>query len=584
MEKQRLHVLIVDDREEDLLLLQRQLSRISRFELTIDVVTSAERGLAEMLTRRHDLYLVDYYLGADSGVELLEEAKRHGIRTPIIILTGLDSPHTDDEAMQAGAADYLVKGRFDVDLLERTIRHACERAKIMTELYEQEERITHSRKRLLSILDQLSLGTLMVSETGSIDFINAAGEAMLGESRGDLLGRPWQSTLGLTDNDRQQIKRVMQSPVASREKHRCHLATRVHPYLWVDLDVKDDPRDSQQKILYLYDVSDLHHLTTLLDERLRFHDLIVKSPPMLAVVEQIRQVALVDSTVLIEGETGTGKELVARAIHSSGSRANGPFIAMNCAGLSESLLESQLFGHKRGAFTGAVNDYRGVFEAANGGTLLIDEIGDIPAHVQTRLLRVLQEKEIVRLGESVPRKINVRIVAATHRDLASEVQASRFREDLLYRIRVARITIPPLRARATDIPLLAEAFLSEFRTTLSKPVTGIDPLAMAVLCSYRWPGNVRELKAAIEFALIRAHPPTIRRADLPPELAGETVSVSAKSNFGVTEDIHPRASLEIIESALHQTKGNRSKAAKLLGMSRATFYRRLSALRAVSSS
>ena len=183
------------------------------------------------------------------------------------------------------------------------------------------------------------------------------------------------------------------------------------------MDVKDDPRDARGKIFFFYDVTEVHDLRRLLDERAQFHDLLGKSKAMQLVYQQIRDVARVDSTVLIEGETGTGKELVARAIHSSSHRKNKPFIAVNCAGLTESLLSSQLFGHKRGAFTGAIEDHQGLLEAANGGTLLLDEIGDIPLTVQNQLLRVLQEREITRLGESRPRKIDVRVLAATHRSL-----------------------------------------------------------------------------------------------------------------------------------------------------------------------
>ena len=228
------------------------------------------------------------------------------------------------------------------------------------------------------------------------------------------------------------------------------------------MDVKDDPRDARGKIFFLYDVTEVHDLRRLLDERAQFHDLLGKSKAMQLVYQQIRDVARVDSTVLIEGETGTGKELVARAIHSSSHRKDKPFVAVNCAGLTESLLSSQLFGHKRGAFTGAIEDHQGLFEAANGGTLLLDEIGDIPMTVQNQLLRVLQEREIVRLGESRPRKIDVRVLAATHRSLSDEAAKGNFRSDLFYRIRVARISLPPLRDRREDIPLLAASFLAQF--------------------------------------------------------------------------------------------------------------------------
>jgi DNA-binding NtrC family response regulator len=314
-------------------------------------------------------------------------------------------------------------------------------------------------------------------------------------------------------------------------------------------------------------------LRRLLDERAQFHDLLGKSKAMQLVYQQIRDVARVDSTVLIEGETGTGKELVAQAIHSSSHRKDKPFVAVNCAGLTESLLASQLFGHKRGAFTGAIEDHQGLFEAASGGTLLLDEIGDIPMTVQNQLLRVLQEREIVRLGESRPKKIDVRVLAATHRNLSEEAAKGTFRSDLFYRVRVARISLPPLRARREDIPLLAASFLAQFSAASGKRVTELSHDALGLLGDYHWPGNVRELRSAIEFGVIRCAGAVIQPEDLPPEIIqpadfervipGDPL-VDEKARF-----------LQALESS----RGNRALAARLLGISRATLYRRLADLK-----
>jgi DNA-binding NtrC family response regulator len=273
---------------------------------------------------------------------------------------------------------------------------------------------------------------------------------------------------------------------------------------------------------------------------------------------------------LIEGETGTGKELVARAIHFSSQRKEKPFVAVNCAGLTESLLSSQLFGHKRGAFTGAIEDHRGLFEAANGGTLLLDEIGDIPMPVQNQLLRVLQEREIVRLGETLPRKVDVRIIAATHRNLSAEAAAGRFRSDLFYRIRVARITLPPLRRRREDIPLLAASFLGQFSAGSGKRVTEISQEALQALIDYDWPGNVRELKSAIEFTLIHCAGAVIQTEDLPPEIFPPAEAIAGDP----LQDERSR-----FVQALDRSRGNRALAARLLGISRATLYRRLADLK-----
>jgi DNA-binding NtrC family response regulator len=292
---------------------------------------------------------------------------------------------------------------------------------------------------------------------------------------------------------------------------------------------------------------------------------------MQIVYQQVQDLAQVDTTLLIEGETGTGKELVARAIHYASPRKQRPFVAINCAGLTESLLSSQLFGHKRGAFTGAVTDHIGFFEAAEGGTLFLDEIGDMPLSLQTSLLRVLQEREIVRLGESKPRKIDVRVIAATNRNLKEEVAAGRFRQDLLYRIRAMWIQLPPLRERREDIPALAAWFLGQFRTANERSVEDLSQGTMESLMKHDWPGNVRELKSAIESAILRCKGPIIQPGDLPLEIGGSIPSQAPLG--GLIQDERQR-----ILDALDRAGGNRRQAAKLLGVARSTLYRKLEEL------
>ncbi len=287
--------------------------------------------------------------------------------------------------------------------------------------------VEKSRNDLGSILNELRIGTAMTDEKGRVVFLNAAAQQLFARPDTDMLDMPWKELFGLDPEDTVQLQALIQKPPKERAKIPVHLDRTDGRRVWLEVDVKDDPRDARGKIFFFYDVTEVHDLRRLLDERAQFHDLLGKSKAMQLVYQQIRDVARVDSTVLIEGETGTGKELVARAIHSSSHRKDKPFVAVNCAGLTESLLSSQLFGHKRGAFTGAIEDHQGLFEAANGGTLLLDEIGDIPITVQNQLLRVLQEREITRLGESRPRKIDVRMLAATHRNLSEEAAKGRFR-------------------------------------------------------------------------------------------------------------------------------------------------------------
>lgn len=338
---------------------------------------------------------------------------------------------------------------------------------------------------------------------------------------------------------------------------------------WFEVEVKEDPENLRRKILFLYDVTEVYGLRKLLKGKAGFQDMTGKSSVMGKVFTQIRNIADVYWTVLIEGETGTGKELVARAIHSLGNRKDKPFIALNCAGLTESLLTSQLFGHRKGAFTGAVSDHKGFFETAEGGTVFLDEIGDVPLNVQANLLRFLESHEITVVGESVSKTVDVRVITATNKSLSDEVKKGNFRADLLYRIRVARITLPPLRERREDIPLLASRFLSEAEAFSGKKITDISTEVMALFLNYSWPGNVRELRSAIEFAVIHSKSSVIIPNDLPPEIADSDESVSSLALDSIEDE------RERFLEALRLSHGNRAKAARSLGISRATFYRHL---------
>lgn len=299
--------------------------------------------------------------------------------------------------------------------------------------------------------------------------------------------------------------------------------------------------------------------------------LLGRSPGIRAVLEVIGRVAPTDATVLVTGETGTGKEVVAKAIHELSDRANGPFVAVNCAGLAEGVLESELFGHVRGAFTGAVKDRTGLFQAADGGTILLDEIGDVSPGMQHRLLRVLQERELTPVGAVRPVPIDVRVVAATNRDLKEEREAGRFRDDLYYRLNVVRIELPPLRERREDIPLLADAF---FRRVGRLPNAGCSPLALRILQAHRWPGNVRELFAALESAHIQADGRRIEAQHLPVEVRGGR-GPDALGDERYRQEQSPQAERDTIVQALTESGGARTVAAERLGMSRTTLWRKM---------
>jgi len=307
-----------------------------------------------------------------------------------------------------------------------------------------------------------------------------------------------------------------------------------------------------------------------LEERYRFENIIAKSPKMQRVIEVIKVVSKSNATVLITGDTGTGKELVARAIHSQSYRKDKPFVAVSCAALPESLLESELFGHEKGAFTGAHAQRRGKFEIANRGTIFLDEIGDMSANIQVHLLRVLEEKEFTRVGGNELIKVDVRVISATNKDMKEAVANRQFREDLYYRLNVVNIELPPLRERKEDIPLLAQHFLKKFSVENQKGITDFSPEATDFLLKYEWPGNVRELENAIERAVILTKNSCIEVADLPQESLTMTHSASSGKDLGEVERNH-------ILNILNETGGNYSEAARILGISRMTLYNKIRA-------
>ncbi len=328
-----------------------------------------------------------------------------------------------------------------------------------------------------------------------------------------------------------------------------------------------------------------------LETRLRQRDgapdgLVGSSGGMRDVTRLIDAVAYSSATVLVTGESGTGKELVARALHARSPRKAQPFVALNCGALTETLLESELFGHVKGAFTGAQRDQKGLFDAADGGTIFLDEIGDIPPATQVRLLRVLQEGEIKRVGAADSLRVDVRVIAATHRDLTRLVKSGKFREDLFYRLNVINIPLPPLRERIEDVPLLAHHFLRRYAERLGKKVRTLAPEALELLCGYRWPGNVRELENAIERAVVLCRGETVGAVDLPPAVTGRTAPLVrespasgddaawlAQSYAAAKEQALRRFEKGYVEALMKACDNNISAAARKAGMDRSNFKR-----------
>jgi len=305
--------------------------------------------------------------------------------------------------------------------------------------------------------------------------------------------------------------------------------------------------------------------------------LITRDPGMKRLLRDVEKVAKSDTSVLVRGETGSGKELIARAIHSASPRAEGPFRAINCAALPPTLLESELFGHVRGAFTGAVRDVKGHFELASGGTLFLDEIAELPLELQAKLLRVVQERVIVPVGGRDPVDVDVRLVTATHRSLRAEVEEGRFRADLMYRVRVIPLFLPSLRERPDDVELLAWRFVEERNAVSERRVERISPGAVRALEAYDWPGNVRELVNAVEYAFVMGEGPVLTEAELPPEVRGEEAGapepLAGAPSTAVRANLPPEA--RRILTAIERAGGHHGRAAASLGISRTTLWRRL---------
>jgi DNA-binding NtrC family response regulator len=309
-----------------------------------------------------------------------------------------------------------------------------------------------------------------------------------------------------------------------------------------------------------------------LRERYRFDNLVGSSPGMVAVYKLIARVAETDSTVLIQGESGTGKEMIARAIHANSTRSNGPFIAIDTGSLAETLLESELFGHERGAFTGAVASKKGLLEQAHLGTCFLDEIADLSPVMQSKLLRSLQEREVRRVGSETTRGIDVRIIAASKKDLKPLVEAGTFRDDLFYRLEVVTIVLPPLRDRIEDIPLLSQHFVEKYGRTREKPVTGLSSETIPLLTRYSWPGNVRELEHVIERAIALTPQPVITPEDLPEAIRTTSTQLQARARgWDTLQDMEKSYILRVLE-AHHQDHG---QAAATLGIHRKTLLRKL---------
>ncbi len=554
-------ILVIDDEKSLRFTFQRFLSD-EGYE--VDTAADYEEALQRIKQECYDVVFSDILLGDKTGIDVLRAIKEQIPLCPVIMVTGYPNIETASEALRLGAFDYISKPVVKKDLLQ-----VARAALKYRQIAEENER---NRINLEAVFRSVSDALIIVDQQGLIQRINEAARRIF-DLDDNVLGQSYREALTLCSS---LCSDWLQSTLEAGQSGQLDRIECDHsPSCRQVLTLLTSPLLNAGgvaigAVLVARDETRLDKLERTLRKRHSFHKMVGASNKMQELYCLLDDLADVPSTVLISGESGTGKELVAEALHKAGVRRNKPLVKVNCAALSDTLLESELFGHVRGSFTGAVKDRIGRFQKAEGGTIFLDEIGDISYKVQLRLLRVLQEREIERIGESTPIKVDIRIVAATNRNLAEMVRQGSFREDLYYRLKVITVELPPLRERKDDIPLLVDHLIDKLNGTMGKEITGISQEVAACFQEYNWPGNIRELEHAMEYAYVRCRQPVIALGHLPDDLLATQGQNSAAPVLVAKED-----EMQSICSALEKTAWNKAKAARLLGIDRKTLYRKL---------
>ena len=431
------------------------------------------------------------------------------------------------------------------------------------------ENLVCHQDNLENILDNLKEGIIAHDMHRRIFFFNTEAEHITGYSRQEVLGRDCHEAFGTPFFGERCVFCDDNPAPADKSEYTLNLTTKTGEHRRVEVTVtsmKNGDGRFSGVLASFTDITALFSLQMKAGELTSFGNIIGQDSKMLEIFKQIRDVAGYDYPVHISGETGTGKELISNAVHNESRRAGAPFVPINCGALPEGLIESELFGHVKGAFSGAIRDKKGRFELADGGTVFLDEVAELSNNMQVKLLRFLQEGEFERVGGEQTSSVNVRVISATNKELKKAVQQGKFRDDLYYRLNVIPIRLPPLRDRKIDIPLLVEHFLQEAGERYTRKPPKVSSKAMSLMLDYRWPGNVRELQNAIQFAFVKCSGKTISAVDLPLELR-------EIENVCIRRGPSRKLTLEGVRSALIKTGGNKARASKLLGVGRATLYR-----------
>ena len=551
-------ILIIDDDDD----LRSSMGTIlSKEGHVVTLAESYDSALNELERSEFDVVLSDIVLGGKTGIDVLEEIKKRKFKSTVVMITGAPSVETAARAVSLGALEYVTKP-FSMDdlrlLVERAGRHQA--------LINEKERY---RVNLDATFSSVKDAIITLDSEMRIIEANRSAESICGFDR-DCIGK---NLVDVTEVCSKIYLKAVEECIRDKktvEISRVECRAKDMPLKVIDIcasPLQYSDGAFSGAVLVVRDETRLAGLERDLKKREQFHGIIGSSGSMQEIYNLIETFAHVDSTVLLLGESGTGKELVTDALHYTGGRSDFPLVKVNCAALSENLLESELFGHVKGAFTGADTDRVGRIEMAQGGTMLLDEIGDISEAIQVKLLRVLQDKQFERVGENSPRKADIRIIAATNRDLKQRMVDGKFREDLFYRLNVIKMVLPPLRQHKEDIPLLLSHFVETFNEKFDKAIEGVSGDVMEEFMRYDWPGNVRELEHAVEHAAIICRGNIITLEHLPEDIQADAPS-SYPVKYGVNEH-------ESIVKALEKAKWSKSVAARALGISRATLYRKI---------
>lgn len=555
-------ILIVDDEESIRYTLKVFLSRDGHEVFTASNYHDALK-IIECISP--DLVFADIIMDDGTGIDLLKTIKEQKLSFPIILMTGEPNVETATKALRLDAFDYLPK---PID--KKTVLTSTSKALKYYRLKIEEETI---RQNMESAFHSVQEGIVTTDANMRVMALNTMTDKICGPLTNSWVGEKF----GYRHNNcSQACKKAIKETLASRRtvaeySVACHHKLRPRQRVVVKSSPLMDPMHQfSGAVLMIREMAPMPLYCSAIPPEHQPSQIIGNSKSMQKIYAMINYLANVETAVLITGNTGTGKELVAKAIHYAGQRSEKPLVTVNCSALNENLLESELFGHVTGAFTGALKDKIGRFEEAGDGTLFLDEIGDVSPKIQIKLLRVLQEKEIERVGDSRTIKLNMRVVAATNQDLKKKVAKGEFREDLYYRLKVVQLHLPTLRRRQEDIPLLVEHFCSKFRKIIKKNISGVSDEVLTALMAYEWPGNVRELEHTIEHAFVLCPDSIITMKYLPKELA-EAVSRSRND----VEPFDKDDKKEQLKHALEKSGWNKARAARLLGVSRQTLYRKI---------